>query len=134
LLDLIRNHAADRMEYQFPLPAGELSAQTQWVATFLERLGELGCVEGRTVAIEYRWAGGRSERNAEIAAEFVWLKVDVIVTYGSPAGQTSYVTHTYTTPGMYQLPAIPCPPRGNAVCGEVAQAANAVTITATPGR
>jgi hypothetical protein len=51
-----------------------------------------------------------------------------------PAGQTSYVTHTYTTPGMYQLPAIPCPPRGNAVCGEVAQAANAATITATPGR
>jgi hypothetical protein len=51
-----------------------------------------------------------------------------------PAGQTSYVTHTYTTPGMYQLPAIACPPRGNAVCGEVAQAANAVTITATPGR
>jgi ABC-type uncharacterized transport system substrate-binding protein len=59
------------------------SAQTQWVATFLDRLGELGWVEGRTVAIEYRWAEGRSERYAEIAAEFVRLKVDVIVTYGT---------------------------------------------------
>jgi PKD repeat protein len=51
-----------------------------------------------------------------------------------PAGRASYVTHTYTIPGTYQLRATPCPPRGNAVCGEVAQAANAVTITATSGR
>jgi len=36
--------------------------------------------------------------------------------------------------GVYQLPAIPCPPRSNAVCGEVAWAANAVAITATLGR
>jgi len=47
------------------------------------RLGELGWIEGRTVAIEYRWAEGRSERYAEIAVEFVRLKVDVIVTSGS---------------------------------------------------
>jgi len=49
---------------------------------FCERLHELGWVEGRNVAIEYRWAEGRSERFAEIAAEFVRLKVDVIVTVG----------------------------------------------------
>jgi ABC-type uncharacterized transport system substrate-binding protein len=42
-------------------------------------------IEGRTIAIEYGWAEGRSERFAEIAAEFVRLKVDVIVTYGTPA-------------------------------------------------
>ena len=54
----------------------------QWVAAFVQRLRELGWVEGRTVAIEYRWAEGRSERYAEIAAEFVRLKVDVIVTAG----------------------------------------------------
>jgi putative ABC transport system substrate-binding protein len=59
------------------------SAQTQWVAAFLERLGELGWVEGRTVAIAYRWAEGRTERVAELATELVRLKVDVIVTYGS---------------------------------------------------
>ena len=49
---------------------------------FVQRLRELGWIEGRTVAIEFRWAEGRSERFAEIAAEFVRLKVDVIVTSG----------------------------------------------------
>ena len=39
----------------------------------------------RTVAIEYRWGEGRSERFAEIAAEFVRLKVDIIVTAGTAA-------------------------------------------------
>src|SRR5438309_7925659 len=53
-----------------------------WTAAFLQRLRELGWVEGRTVAIEYRWAEGRNERFAEIAAEFVRLKVDVILTAG----------------------------------------------------
>jgi putative tryptophan/tyrosine transport system substrate-binding protein len=52
-------------------------------AVFVQRLRELGWIEGRTVAIEYRWAEGRSERYAEIAAEFVQLQVDVIVTVGS---------------------------------------------------
>jgi putative tryptophan/tyrosine transport system substrate-binding protein len=47
------------------------------------RLRELGWIEGRTIAIEYRWSEGRTERYAEIAAEFVRLKVDVIVTVGS---------------------------------------------------
>ena len=51
----------------------------------MQRLRELGWIEGRTVAIEYRWAEGRSERFAEIAAEFVRLKVDVIVTAGTAA-------------------------------------------------
>ena len=54
-----------------------------WIAVFVRRLGELGWIEGRTVAIEYRWAEARTERFAEIAAEFVRLKVDVIVTYAS---------------------------------------------------
>src|SRR5262245_48539966 len=58
------------------------SAMSQWVAAFVQRLRELGWIEGRTVAIEYRWAEGRIERYAEIAAEFVRLKVDVIVTVG----------------------------------------------------
>jgi putative ABC transport system substrate-binding protein len=50
---------------------------------FVQRLRERGWVEGRTIAIEYRWAEGRSERFAENAAEFVRLKVDVIVTTGA---------------------------------------------------
>ena len=47
---------------------------------FVQRLRELGWIEGRNVAIEYRWAEGDDERFAEIAAELVALKVDVIVT------------------------------------------------------
>ena len=65
------------------LGAGTLSAWSLWVAAFVQRLRELGWTEGRTIAIEYRWAEGRTERYAEIAAEFVRLKVDVIVTVGS---------------------------------------------------
>jgi putative ABC transport system substrate-binding protein len=57
------------------LVAGTPLSHGQWVAAFVQRLRELGWIEGRTVAIEYRWAGGRSERFAEIAAEFVRLKV-----------------------------------------------------------
>jgi putative ABC transport system substrate-binding protein len=60
------------------------SAMSRWTAAFVQRLRELGWIEGRTIAIEYRWAEGRTERYAEIAAEFVRLKVDVIVTYGTP--------------------------------------------------
>jgi putative tryptophan/tyrosine transport system substrate-binding protein len=56
---------------------------SQWVAAFVQRLRDLGWIEGGTVTIEYRWAEGRSSRAAEIAAEFVQLKVDVIVTYGT---------------------------------------------------
>jgi putative ABC transport system substrate-binding protein len=62
--------------------AGTQSGWSQWTAAFLQRLHELGWIEGRTVAIEYRWAEGRSERDAANAAEFVRLKVDVIVTVG----------------------------------------------------
>ena len=61
------------------------SAWAPWTAAFVQRLHELGWIDGRTVAIQYRWAEGRSERSAEIAAEFVRLKVDVIVTGGNAA-------------------------------------------------
>jgi putative tryptophan/tyrosine transport system substrate-binding protein len=53
------------------------------VAAFVQRLRELGWIDGRNVAIEYRWSEGRDERYAEIAAEFVRLKVEVIVTQGT---------------------------------------------------
>jgi putative ABC transport system substrate-binding protein len=62
--------------------AGTPSGWRQWTNAFVERLRELGWVEGRTVMIEYRWAEGRTEREAEIAAEFVHLNVDVILTAG----------------------------------------------------
>jgi putative ABC transport system substrate-binding protein len=62
------------------LGSGTPATQSQWVAAFVQRLRELGWIEARTIAIEYRWAEGRAERAAEIAAEFVRRKVDVIVT------------------------------------------------------
>jgi putative ABC transport system substrate-binding protein len=61
------------------------AVESQRVAAFVQRLHELGWIEGRTLAIEYRWAEGRSERFTEIAAEFVRLKVNVIVTSSTPA-------------------------------------------------
>jgi putative ABC transport system substrate-binding protein len=51
-----------------------------WTDAFVGRLRELGWTEGRTIAIEYRWDEGRRERDVQIAAEFVRLKLDVIVT------------------------------------------------------
>jgi putative tryptophan/tyrosine transport system substrate-binding protein len=82
---------AARAQQQAKLPTigflGESTppAQSERTAAFVQRLRELGWIEGRTVAIEYRWAGGRTERFAEIANEFVRLKVDVIVTSSTPA-------------------------------------------------
>jgi putative ABC transport system substrate-binding protein len=84
------------------LGAGSSSSATQWTAAFVQRLRELGWIEGRTVAIEYRWGEGRTERFAEIAAEFVRLKVDVIVTYGSPASVAAK-ENTAVTPIIFTL-------------------------------
>jgi len=56
---------------------------SSWTAAFVERMRELGWIKDRTIAIEYRWSEGRPERVAEVAAEFVRLKVDVIVTFGT---------------------------------------------------
>src|SRR5262245_29035526 len=67
------------------LGASTASGQNQWILAFEKQLSDLGWIQGRTVTIEYRWAEGRRERFAEIAAEFVRLKVDVIVTSGSEA-------------------------------------------------
>jgi putative ABC transport system substrate-binding protein len=61
------------------------STESQRVAALVQRLREFGWIEGRNLTIEYRYAEGRSERYAELAAEFVRLNVDVIVTYGTPA-------------------------------------------------
>ena len=58
------------------------SAWSQWTGAFVQRLRELGWTDGRNIAIEYRWAESRNERFTESAAEFVRLKVDVIVTAG----------------------------------------------------
>jgi putative ABC transport system substrate-binding protein len=64
------------------LTAGAPATHDQWVQAFVQRLRELGWIDGRTIKLEYRWGMGRPESYAQIAAEFVRLKVDVIVTQG----------------------------------------------------
>jgi len=82
------------------LVPGTPSSHGQWFAVFVQRLRELGWIEGRTVAVEYRWAEGRSERFAEIAAEFVQRKVDVIVT-ASTAGAVAAKQATSIIPIVF---------------------------------
>jgi len=60
------------------------SAQAQWTSAFVQRLRELGWIEGQTIAIDYRWVEGQYQRSPAIIAEFVRLKVDVIVTHATP--------------------------------------------------
>jgi putative ABC transport system substrate-binding protein len=76
------------------------STWNPWTAAFAQRLRELGWIEGRNVTIEVRWAEGRTERYAEIAAEFVRRNVDVIVTSGAavPAAKeaTSVIPIVFT--------------------------------------
>jgi putative tryptophan/tyrosine transport system substrate-binding protein len=72
----------------------DVSSFAPWTAAFVARLRELGWIEGRTIAIEYRWSEGRTDRYAEIAAEFVRLKVDAIVTVGSAVPTVKQATAT----------------------------------------
>jgi putative ABC transport system substrate-binding protein len=86
------------------LGSGGPITQRAWVEAFVQRLRELGWSEGRTVAIEYRWGEGRAERYAEIAAEFVRLKVDVILAGGTEAAiaakqATSIIPIVFPTAG-----------------------------------
>jgi putative tryptophan/tyrosine transport system substrate-binding protein len=86
------------------LGGGDATSQRAWVDAFVQRLRELGWIEGRTIAIEYRWGEGRPERYAEIAAEFVRLNVDVILAGGTEAAvaakqATSVIPIIFSTAG-----------------------------------
>jgi putative ABC transport system substrate-binding protein len=76
------------------LGAATPTAWRLWVAALLQRLGELGWNDGTTVSIEYRWAEGREQRYKDIAAEFVRLKVDIIVTSGAAVAAAKQATLT----------------------------------------
>jgi putative ABC transport system substrate-binding protein len=79
------------------LGAGTPATAGTWVAAFMQRLRELGWIEDRTIRIDLRWAEGRNDRSAQIAADFVRLKVDVIATYSSEHAQIAKQT-TSTIP------------------------------------
>jgi putative ABC transport system substrate-binding protein len=76
------------------LATGTSATQGGWLAAFVQRLREKGWAEGQNVKIELRWGEGRNERFAEIAAEFVRLNVDVIVTTGGAVPATKAATST----------------------------------------
>ena len=65
------------------LGSGTPTTAGPWVAAFTQRLRDLGWIEDRTIKIDLRWAEGRNDRSAEIAADFVRLKLDLIVTYST---------------------------------------------------
>jgi putative ABC transport system substrate-binding protein len=71
------------------LGANSAAGQREWMAAFVTRLGELGWVEGRTVAIEYRWAEGHFDRAPALISELLRLKIDIIVTHGTPDVQAA---------------------------------------------
>jgi putative ABC transport system substrate-binding protein len=104
------------------LGSGTPATQGQWWAGFVQRLRELGWTEGRNVAIEYRWAEGRNERAAEIAAEFVRLKVDIIVTSG-----TAIVAATQATSVIPIVFAVSGDPVGIGVVASLARPGGNVT-------
>jgi putative tryptophan/tyrosine transport system substrate-binding protein len=103
------------------------SAGSEWVVSLAHRLRELGWIDGRNVAMEYRWSEGREERFAEFAAEFVGLEVDVIVTSGTPAvtaskQATSVIPIVFATAGD---------PVGNNLVASLARPGGNVTGLAT---
>jgi putative ABC transport system substrate-binding protein len=77
------------------------SAESELVTAFTQRLRELGWIDGRTITIEYRWSEGRAERFAQIAAEFVRVKVDVIVTYGGTSQALAAKQETSVIPIVF---------------------------------
>jgi len=86
------------------LGPGTPSSYSQWVAAFMQQLRDRGWIERRNIAIELRWAEGKNERYTEIAAEFVRLNVDVIVTTGTAAvvaakQATSVIPIVFTSAG-----------------------------------
>ena len=89
--------------------SGTPATHGHWYAALVQRLRELGWIDGRTVVVEYRWAQGRDERFAEIAAEFVQRKVDVIVT-SSTVGVMTAKQATSVIPTVFAV----ARPGGNA--------------------
>src|SRR6516164_5162869 len=90
--------AAYAQQLSSPRRIGVLGADATvwrpWIAVFAARLRELGWLEDETIAIDYRWAEGSSQRVSEVAAEFLRQNVDVIVSYGSAVTTLKQATTT----------------------------------------
>jgi putative tryptophan/tyrosine transport system substrate-binding protein len=99
------------------------STDSLQVAIFAKRLRELGWIEGQNIAMEYRWAEGRLDRYADIAAELVRQKVDVIVTYSTPA----VIAIKRTTPAIPIVFVSATDPVGNGLVESLARPGGNVT-------
>jgi putative ABC transport system substrate-binding protein len=97
-------------------------AWSRWTSAFVQRLHELGWIEGRTVTIEYRWAEGRDERAGEMVAELVRLKVDVIVTGGA-----TLVAANQATSGIPIVFALAADPVGSGLVASLARPGGDIT-------
>jgi len=105
------------------LGTGSAAAQSQWTATFVQRMRELGWVEGRNLVIEYRWAEGHTERLSKLANELVRLKVDVIVSHNTP-GPLAAKQVTSTIPIVFATAGDPV---GTGIVGSLARPGGNVT-------
>jgi len=79
--NVVRAQQAIRLRTVGYLGSATAATMSPLIAAFVQRLRQLGWIEGRNIAIEYRYGEGRADRYAEIAAEFVRMKVDVILTH-----------------------------------------------------
>jgi putative tryptophan/tyrosine transport system substrate-binding protein len=85
LLDGSRSSAAQAPERSARIGLLAPASRSEDVEGFLAGMRDLGYIEGRNLILEYRAAGGKVERLDELLAELIGLKVDVIVTGGTPA-------------------------------------------------
>src|ERR1700759_2879306 len=90
---------------------------------FLRRLRELGWIEGQTITIETRWAAGRPERLDEIAAEFIRLKVDLIV----PSSTNDSIVMKRVAPQIPMVFAVSGDPVGYGLVASLARPSGNVT-------
>jgi putative ABC transport system substrate-binding protein len=111
------------------LASGTAATEGQRLATLLQRLGELGWIEGRTVGLEIRWAEGRPERADQIAAEFERLKVDVIVT----AGAVNVLAAKRAAPMTPIVFAITADPVGSGLVANLAHPGGTITGLSSQG-
>src|SRR5215203_5433950 len=118
-----RAQQAERVRRIGFLGASTPSAWGHRVTAFGQRLHELGWTDGRNVAIEYLWTEGRNERSAEIAAEFVRLKVDIIVT-ASTASVEAAKKATSVIPIVFALESDPV---GNNLVASLARPGGNIT-------
>jgi len=105
------------------MSANASSALSSEIDAFVQRLRELGWIEGRNIATEYRWADGRFERLAGFAADFVRQKVDIIVAEGTVAVLAAKQT-TATIPIVFPVAGDPI---GNKLVASLARPGANVT-------